>query len=580
MAGDCGSVETSLGRRIPIRKPAGARTRKNERVRQNMQRRSNNGLFDESGRMAHSAGLMKRIGIFLTMLLCGFTVAAQDTKAPAANTNAPGSPDLVYSQLTNSLAMEDATPMVERQISLQECIDLAMKYNIELQIDRYGPEIARYNLKSAYGAYDPVAFMSGQHNHSESGPTFLGTNIIGGTLSDADSFSTSLTGLAPWGTSYRFFGTTADTIQNNGTIRRNASAQAGVSVTQPLLRNFWIDSSRLTIRVDKNRVKYDEFQLKQQLMQTLTSLEQAYYDLIYAREYVKVQEKAAESTDRLVTENRKKLEVGAMAELELASAEAQAAQNRAAIISARSQLGTQERVLKLYITDQIAKWADVKIVPTGTLEAPKRTFDRQTSWRKALADRPDYQQAKLNAEQAGIQLKYSYNQLFPELDVLGSFGYNGSGTVYSGALYDIQQQNLPTYSFGGQISMPLANQGPRNNYKAQKVSMQQYVLSVKQKERDILIAVDNDIGNLMADYNSVQATHAQRLYEEQALDAEQKKLNNGKSTTYQVLLVQRDLTSARGSEIQALDRYNRDLTQLSFDEGSTLDRLNIDFIVK
>jgi outer membrane protein len=214
------------------------------------------------------------------------------------------------------------------------------------------------------------------------------------------------------------------------------------------------------------------------------------------------------------------------------------------------------------------------------LTAPKKEFNRQNSWRKALETRPDYQQAKLDAERAGIQLKYDYNQMFPELDVIGTFGYNGSGSVYSGALYDIQQQNLPTWSIGGQISMPLANVGPRNTYKAQKVTLQQVVLTMKAKERDILIAVDNDIGTLLADYNSVQATHAQRLYEEQALDAEQKKLANGKSTTYQVLLVQRDLTNARGLEIQALDLYNDHLSQLSLDEGTTLERLNIDFEVK
>ena len=550
-----------------------------------MQRCSKNGLFDESRRMAQSARAMKRIGILLAALLCGFGAAAQQTNGyttiPSQGANAPGNPDQVYAALTNTLAMENNAPTETRQLSLQECIDLTLKNNIELQIRRYDPEIARYNLKAAYGAYDPTAFFSGQHNHSESGPTFLGTNIIGGTLSDRDSFNTSLTGLSPWGLQYEFFGNTADTVQNNGfVLRKNANASAGVNLTQPLLRNFWIDSSRLAIRVDKNRVKYNEYGLKLQLMQTLTKLEQTYYDLIYARESVRVQELAAEASDRLVAENKKKLEVGAMAELDLASAEAQAAHDRAAIIATKSALGTQERVLKTYITDQIAKWADISIEPTGTLTAPKREFNRQNSWRKALESRPDYQQAKLDAEQAGIQLKYAFNQMFPELDVLGSFGYNGSGTVFSGALYDVQQRDLPTWSVGGQISMPLTDMGPRNTYKAQKISMQQYVLTVKQRERDILIAVDNDIGTLLADYNSVQATHAQRLYEEQALDAEQKKLANGKSTTYQVLLVQRDLTNARGLEIQALDLYNNHLAQLSLDEGTTLERLNIDFEVK
>jgi len=524
---------------------------------------------------------MKRIGILLATVLCGFSTLAQETNTSlTVNTNLPSRPDQAYAALTNKLAMEPP-PGPVRELSLQECIDLTLQHNIELQVDRYIPEIARYNLKAAYGAYDPTGFFSGQHSHSESGPTFLGTNIIGGTLSDADSFSTSLTGLAPWGTSYRFFGNTTDTIQDNGfELRRNAGAQAGVSLSQPLLRNFWIDSSRLQIRVNKNRLKYSQYILQMDLMNTLTLLEQAYYDLIFARENVTVQEKAAEQTDRLVAENRKKLEVGALAELDLAAAEAQAAQNRAAIIAAKSQLGTQERRLKLYITDDIAKWADITIIPSEPLTATRQEFNRQNSWRKALAQRPDYQQAKLDAEQQGIQLKYDYNQLFPELDVIGSFGYNGSGTVFSGALYDVQQQNRPFYTIGGQISMPLANIGPRNAYKGAKLSMQQYVLLVKKSERDILINIDNDIGTLLANYDSVQATHAQRLYEEQALDAEQKKLNNGKSTTYQVLLVQRDLTAARGAEIQALDTYNRGLAQLSLDEGTTLERLKIDFEVK
>ena len=525
---------------------------------------------------------MKRTGILLAALLCGFGAAAQQyTAIPSSGTNAPGGPDQVYAELTNSLAAQNSAPTETRELSLQECIDLTIKNNIELQIDRYSPEISRYNLKAAYGAYDPTAFFSGQHTHSESGPTFLGTNIIGGTLSDRDSFNTTLTGLSPWGLQYQLFGNTSDTVQNNGfSLRRNAGATAGITLTQPLLRNFWIDNSRLVIRIDKNRLKYNEYALKLQLMQTLTALEQAYYDLIYAREAVHVQELAAEASDRLVMENKKKLQVGALAELDLASAEAQAAQDRAHIIQAKSVLGTQERKLKLYITDHIDKWADIGIVPTGTLTAPKREFNRQNSWRKALESRPDYQQAKLDAEQAGIQLKYDFNQMFPELDVLGSFGYNGSGTEFSGALFDIQQRDLPTWAIGGQISMPLTDTGPRNTYKAQKISLQQFVLLVKKSERDILISIDNDIGTLLADYDSVQATHAQRLYEEQALDAENKKLENGKSTTYQVLLVQRDLTNARGAEIQALDKYNFDLAQLSLDEGTTLERLNIDFEVK
>jgi outer membrane protein TolC len=546
-----------------------------------MQIADRNPLFDETKRIPHSSVAMKWFGFFLLAVASGFSGLAQSTNTSTVDTNVPNAPDLVYEQVTNASPADTNAPVISRELSLEDCIQLTLQHNLELQIDRYGPATALFALKSVYGAYDPLASFSGQHQHTENGASFLGTNIIGGAKTDMDSFNASVNGLLPWGTTYRLTGNSSQTIQNLfGNVSDNANAQASVEITQPLLKNFWIDSTRLAIRVDKNRLKYSQLQLKLQIMQTITALEKAYYDLIYDRENVVVQQMAAAGTDRLVAESKKKLELGALAELDLAQARAQAAQNQAAIITAESQLGTQERVLKLYLTEDITKWADVSPVPTEKLTAERQAFDRQNSWKKALSQRPEYLQAKLDVERQGIQLKFDWNQMFPQLNVFGTFGYNGSAPVYSGALYDIQQQNLPFYIFGGQISFPLGNIGARNTYKLDKVTAQQLVLTVKQVERNILISIDNDIGTLLSDYNSVQATHAQRLYYEQALDAEEKRLANGKSTTYLVILAQRDLTTGRGAEIQALDTYNKDLAQLSLDEGSTLDRLNIELNVK
>ena len=172
-------------------------------------------------------------------------------------------------------------------------------------------------------------------------------------------------------------------------------------------------------------------------------------------------------------------------------------------------------------------------------------------------------------------MKYDKNQLLPELDVFGTYGFNGSGKEFSGALYDLQGVERPFYTYGGRVSYPLSNTRARNTYKADKANMQQMVLALKQLEQNTLILIDNDIGTIRASYDAVQATRAAREYEEAALDAEQKKLESGKSTTYTVLQVQRDLTTARGNEIQALDTYNKNLSQLSLHEGSTLNRLQI-----
>ncbi len=210
-----------------------------------------------------------------------------------------------------------------------------------------------------------------------------------------------------------------------------SGGSASVSLSQPLLKNFWIDQTRFNIRVGKNRVKYTELGLKQTLMSIVTTVEQAYYDLIYARENVMVQEKAVELATQLVVENKKRVEVGSLAPLDEKQAEAQAASSQAALIAARSSLVVQENAVKQLISDNYAAMEPVDLQPTAPLSAPIRVFDRQISWSKGLTDRPDLLQAKLDVERQGITIKYNYNQLFPELDVVGSYGHAANETTYT-----------------------------------------------------------------------------------------------------------------------------------------------------
>jgi outer membrane protein TolC len=144
----------------------------------------------------------------------------------------------------------------------------------------------------------------------------------------------------------------------------------------------------------------------------------------------------------------------------------------------------------------------------------------------------------------------------------------------------MQQGSRPFYSYGGQLIFPIGNTGARATYRKSKLTMEQYVLTLKKLEQTIMITIDNDITQAKSSYQQVAATRAAREYAADALDAEQKKLESGKSTTYTVLQMQRDLTTARGNEIQALDNYNKALSQLSLDEGSTLQRLSINIEVK
>lgn len=485
---------------------------------------------------------------------------------------------LALSALTG-VAAQSPTP---RDLSLQECIQLALQHNLDVQIERYNPQLALFSLNGVYGGYEPTWTVSGQHDHAESGPELLGGGFsIPGSQSDDNRFSSGLNGSTPWGMTYSLQGNTSDTYGNtHASFFENSGSSASVSVTQPLLKNMWIDSTRMNIRVAKNRVKYSELGLKLRIMNTASSVEQAYYDLVYSRELVQVQEKAVELALRLVAENKKRVEVGAMAPLDEQQAAAQAASSQADLISARNALTVQENVLKQLMVDQFSEWQPVGIHPTGKLEAPRQFFDVQDSWSKGLTQRPDLLQAKLDVERVGIQLKYARNQLYPQLDAFASYGFNGSGKEFSDALYDVQQLNRPYYTYGGRLTIPLGNSVARYNYKTTKANREQLVLTLKKLEQGVMIQIDNDIKQAQSSFERVAATRQAREYAESALAAEQKKLENGKSTSYTVLQMQRDLTTARGNEIQAVTAYNKALSQLSLDEGSTLDRLAIDVSVK
>jgi outer membrane protein TolC len=184
-------------------------------------------------------------------------------------------------------------------------------------------------------------------------------------------------------------------------------------------------------------------------------------------------------------------------------------------------------------------------------------------------------QTRWTIEQIDQSVRLQRNQLYPQVDAFGSYGYIGSGQEYSDVFNQIGNRENPTWSFGGQLSIPLGRTGARNAYKTAKAQREQSLLQLKQFEQKTVIQIENDIANARSDFERVSATREARLYAEAALDAEQKKLENGKSTSFVVLQLQRDLTTARSAEILALVNYNVSLAVLAFDEGTTLDRRRI-----
>jgi len=460
-----------------------------------------------------------------------------------------------------------------RPLSLADCFTEALKHNLDVQVQRYEPQVSLYNLRLAYAGYDPTFSFSGTHNHNHSGAVGIVPSI-----SDANTFNSGLGGLTPWGMTYGLAGNVSEGYGFSPTLGNydGSSGQVGVNVTQPLLKNFWIDNNRLTISVAKNRLKYSEQGLRQQIITTVTAVENAYYELIYARENVKVQQEALTLAQTQLDQDKERVQVGSLAPLDVQQDEAQAAQSRANLIAAQNTLSVDQNTLKSLLTDTYAQWHDVEIEPTATLAAGRQSFDIQDSWSKGMTQRPDLMQARLNVEQQGIQLKYYRNQLFPQLDLVGSYGYNGAGREFSDALGQYSTANRPFYSYGVEFSIPLGNAKARNNLKAGKATEKQLLLQLKQFEQTVMVEIDNAVKAAQSAWESAEATKQARTYAEAALDAEQKKYAVGKSTTFTVLQLQNSLTSARSQEIRALANYNQALAKLAAAEGSTFQRHHLE----
>jgi len=504
----------------------------------------------------HFFGKMKSFSVSLFIFLAAFTAAAQTG--------------------TNTVAT--------RAMSLQDCIQQALQQNFDVQIERYQPQISLYNLRAAYGGYDPGFSISGQHNYDVTPGRF--NSVINGqpppAISDANSFDSGLTGTLPLsGLQYTFSGNISEQYGASGAGLFDSSfGSIGVTLTQPLLKNFWIDSTRLTIRLAKNQLKNDEQGVRQQLITSVTAVINAYYELIFAQQNVQVQQQALDLAQTQLDQDKQRVQIGTLAILSVQQDESQVAQARASLIAAQSTLDTDQNTLKNLLTDSYSKTHDVDIQPTATLEAPLQSFDLQSSWGKGMTERPDLLQARLSVERQGIQLKFDRNQLFPELDLLGSYGFNGAGREFDASFDQVREGNAPNYYYGAQLKMPLSNVGPRNTVKSDKVTLQQLLLKLKQLEQNIMVEIDNAVKTAQSNYESVQATRQARIYAEAALDAEQKTYAVGKATTFEVLTYQNNLTAARSAEIRALANYEEALAALAQQEGATLEQYNINLEAK
>jgi outer membrane protein len=480
----------------------------------------------------------------------------------------------------NASAQTPAPTAKDWVVSSDELIRIALTNNFSIQLSRTQVQIDQYTLKGTYGAYEPTLTMNATHSYD---------SFPGGVLSQAgltypatteqiNSYTPAVSGFAPWGLTYAFTGPLSE--QNVSEAPDLYNSGPNVTLSQPILRNSWIDNTRYQIVLGKTVLKVDQLALQNQIMLVVNNIKSSYYNLISKRELVKVEELAVKLADQTVHEDERKVHAGTEAPLDEKLSETLSASARSDLLSAEAALAAQENMIKVQLGMRRGDWLGVRPVPAETLVAVPEDFNLSEWWRTALEKRPDIRQAKLKAETQHVLVKFDFNQLLPEVDVVGSYGRNATELTFNNNLNTIREGTYPFYSYGVVLTIPLGNSLARNKYKADKVGQEQLALQIKQLELTVISTIDNDVTQLRTDLLRVDSTRQARAFAEEALQAEQTKLQHGKDTSFFVLQAQQTLTARRSDEIQALANYNIDLAQLAFDGGTILERNHIDLRVR
>ncbi|MGO8930140.1 MAG: TolC family protein [Limisphaerales bacterium] len=487
--------------------------------------------------------------------------------------------------------------MNTRPISLPQCIDLALSRNLDLRIEHLITDAAGYNLAGAYGAYSPVFSAGAQHAFVSEPEDFDPRKFHDYFPVElaTDTLKTGLSGELPLGLSYGLSGSTIDknartdfnsdpndAVAFPGGIRQtnNYSAEAGLTLRQHLLKDFWINAARETLLIRRKELGMSQQALRFQIMKTVLAVEVSYYDVIAARELIKVREKAVELKQQLVKETRRRVQVGELPPLDSEQAETQLQNALTALIGAREASVTQQNCLKRLLTDDFKEWVDYDLQPAEVLLALPAEVNRSESFQRAMENRPDLLEARLAIERSAVVVKFQYNQLFPNLDLVGHYGGLGVNADSGLAVNQAFSFSNPDYFYGVVLSFPLDNATERGKYHASQAAKQIAELQLKKAEQEVLVQIADYVNRVQSRLSQVSSTRQARSFAEAALAAEQKKFQNGLTTSFFVLQAQEILTAAQTAELQALTEYNRTLAQLAFAEGSTLERHHLELEAK
>jgi outer membrane protein len=528
-------------------------------------------------------------------------------------------PTVVPPDMSNSGRIENLVRAGNLYLSLQDAIALALENNLDIAIQRYGPLQAESDLQRAKAggflrgssggpaipSLDPVVQAQTSYAHTTAPQTSSFLTGASTLVSRAKTANSSIS--QNWLT-----GTTGTLTFDNSSLAQNSltsnfnpytSSSLDLLITQHLLQGFGRALNSREIRVARNNVEASRLTFEMQVINTIAAVSTLYWDLVSFNEQVKVAQSALAAARKLYEDNRKQVEAGYLAPIAVVQAQAEVANRQQDLTIAETNVQQQETVLKNALSKNgtaSPSLSDSRIVTTDHIQVPaiEAIQPLQDLIALALENRPDLKSSRINLDSARIRLAGSRNALLPTVDafaeatnhglagqvnsIAASPGVSGNSFYQTGApdpffiggygtaLAQLFRRNFPDYRVGLSVTIPLRNRAAQADYVRDHLDYDQSEMQLQKQVNQIRVDVQNGVIALRQSHARYQAAVQSRIFEEQTLDAEEKKYQAGVSTVYNVIQIQRDLANARGNEVAAESSYVRARTNLDTILGTTL----------
>ncbi|MGH7430981.1 MAG: TolC family protein [Candidatus Methylomirabilales bacterium] len=459
-------------------------------------------------------------------------------------------------------------------LSLKESILLGLRNNLDIAIEGFNPKIREADVTVAKAVFDPAAFaeifFSKSKLQNRSG---LALNAVNEN-EDIDG-AAGIRQFLPTGANYEVrYGTNRNDTNTSflQVLNPAYTNDLTLTLTQPLLKNFGVDVNRTAIKIAQNDREISGDRQRQRVMDVITQVQTAYWELVFTLEDLKVAQRSLGLAKELSQLNRARVRAGVAAPVEVTQAETDVAAREAGVTVAEKQLRDAEDRLKVVLNIPAqGEWGGA-ILPADPARFDPVSLDLPGAIADGLQKRPEYRAAKVDLASRELNVRFTRNQLLPDLALEGSVGANGLGGNFGKANEELVSRDFYEGSVGLVFSFPLGNRAARAEYLKAQLGRDQARVSLRSLELNITAEVREAVRRIERDGKLVDQTRAARVLAEEQLRIETKRLEAGVSTTFEVLRFQRELAVALSAEVRSLTNYNSSIANLDRARGVALEK--------